>query len=272
MRLQTVTQGYLIEFMPGSARGSLSATSSEATAMLQIRESNDQSSDFLSGMAHGGMETREVTRDMEELLRGIPLRHRMLKAKEYVFRAGQPRHSLFLVHAGFFKTCLTSADGREKITGFRMRGDMLGLDSLGIGTYACDAIALDIGEVWELPYSDLCGSLPEFEQRITSFLAAEIRRDWNWMLTLATLSADQRVVSFLLDMATRLGSLGFSRQHMVLRMTRADLGSFLALKLETVTRALSRLQDKGLIAVQGKEITLRDPASMNDLLQAVDCG
>lgn len=239
--------------------------------MLQIRESLHQSGDFLSGGASDYLETREVTRDMEELLRGIPLRHRTLKAKEYVFRAGQPRHSLFLVHAGFFKTCLASADGREKITGFRMRGDMLGLDSLGIGTYACDAIALDTGEVWELPYSDLCGSLPEFEQRITSFLAAEIRRDWSWMLTLATLSADQRVASFLLDMATRLGSLGFSRQHMILRMSRADLGSFLALKLETVTRALSRLQDKGLIAVQGKEIVLRDPASMNDLLQTAAC-
>lgn len=235
--------------------------------MLQLRESTDHPSDLLPDMTHGGTATREVTRDMEALLRGIPLRHRSLKAKEYVFRTGQPRHSLFLVHAGFFKTCLASADGREKITGFRMRGDMLGLDSLGIDTYACDAIALETGEIWELPYADLCGSLPEFEQRITSFLAAEIRRDWNWMLTLSTLSADQRVVSFLLDMATRLGSLGFSRQHMILRMTRADLGSFLAIKLETVTRALSRLQDKGFIAVQGKEIILRDPASMNDLLQ-----
>lgn len=236
--------------------------------MLQLRESTDQANDLPPDMTHGGRETREVTRDMEALLQGIPLRHRSLKPKEYVFRAGQPRHSLFLVHGGFFKTCLASADGREKITGFRMRGDMLGLDSLGIETYACDAIALDVGEVWELPYADLCGSLPEFEQRITSFLAAEIRRDWNWMLTLSTLSADQRVVSFLLDMATRLGSLGFSRQHMILRMTRADLGSFLAIKLETVTRALSRLQDKGFIAVQGREIILRDPASMNDLLQA----
>lgn len=239
--------------------------------MLQVREPHDLPSDFLPDAMPCGRRTGEVTRDMEELLRGTPLLRRTLRAKEYVFRAGQPRQSLFLVHAGFFKTSLASADGREKITGFRMRGDLLGLDSLGTGSYACDAIALDIGEVWELPYSDLCGSLPEFEQRVTSFLAAEIRRDWNLMLALATLSADQRVVSFLLDMATRLGTLGFSRQHMILRMTRADLGSFLALKLETVTRALSRLQDKGLIAVKGREITLRDPASMNDLLQAADC-
>ena len=240
--------------------------------MLQARESNhESSSDCPIGMTHSSVGAWTAPRDIEELLRGVPLHRRTLRAKEYVFRAGQPRRSLFLVHAGFFKTCVTSIDGREKITGFRMRGDMLGLDSLGMDAYTCDAIALDTGEVWELPYTDLCGSLPEFEQRITSFLAAEIRRDWSWMLTLATLSADQRVVSFLLDLATRLGSLGFSRQSVVLRMTRADLGSFLALKLETVTRALSRLQDKGLIAVQGREIVLCDPASMNDFLQAADC-
>lgn len=240
--------------------------------MLQARESNPEPGcEHPFGMTHACVEAWKAPRDIEEFLQGVSLRRRTLKAKEYVFRAGQPRRSLFLVHAGFFKTCLTSIDGRETITGFRMRGDMLGLDSLGMDSYACDAIALDTGEVWELPYTDLCGSLPEFEQRITSFLAAEIRRDWSWMLTLATLSADQRVVSFLLDLATRLGSLGFSRQHVVLRMTRADLGSFLALKLETVTRALSRLQDKGLIAVRGKEIVLCDPASMNDFLQMADC-
>lgn len=90
------------------------------------------------------------------------------------------------------------------------------------------------------------------------------------MLTLATQSDDQRVVSFFLYLATRLGSLGFSRQRVILRMTRADLGGFLALKLETVTRALSRLQNKGLITVQGREIALCDPASTNGCLQAAD--
>ncbi len=239
--------------------------------MLQTRDYANESSDHPLATAYSCVGPHEPKRDIEALLRGVPLRRRALKAKDHVFRAGQPRRALFLVHAGFFKTCLASADGREKITGFRMRGDMLGLDSLDMDTYACDAIALDVGEVWELPYADLCGSLPEFEHCVTSFLAAEIRRDWNWMLTLATLSADQRVISFLLDLAARLGALGFSRQRMTLRMTRADLGSFLALKLETVTRALSRLQGSGLIHVQGKEITLRDPVSMRHLLQTADC-
>lgn len=204
---------------------------------------------------------------LEALLAGLPLRRRTLSPKQYVFHAGQPRHSLFFVHAGFFKTCLTSVDGRDTITGFRMRGDLIGLDSLDMDSYACDAIALDTGVLWELPYAHLCQSLPEFERRITTLLAAEIRRDWQWMLTLATLSADQRVVSFLLDLAVRLGALGFSRQQLTLRMTRADLGSFLALKLETITRALTRLQEQGMIEVKHREIFLRDPYAMNEMLQ-----
>jgi CRP/FNR family transcriptional regulator len=91
------------------------------------------------------------------------------------------------------------------------------------------------------------------------------------MLTVATLSADQRVVSFLLDLAARLGALGFSRRHMTLRMTRADLGSFLALKLETVTRALTRLQEMGLILVSGKDIQLCDAQAMDAFVQSGGC-
>jgi CRP/FNR family transcriptional regulator len=84
---------------------------------------------------------------LEALVQGLPLRRRRIRAKEYVFRAGQARQSLYLIHAGFFKTCVVSEDGREKITGFRLRGDLLGLDALDMTSYACDAMALDVGEV-----------------------------------------------------------------------------------------------------------------------------
>jgi CRP/FNR family transcriptional regulator len=207
-------------------------------------------------------------KSLEGLLQSWPLQRRRIHAKQYVFRAGQVRSSLFLVHAGFFKTCLISEDGREKITGFRMRGDLLGLDALDMETYACDAIALDLGEVWELPYAHLRDSLPDFQQRITAILAGEIRRDWNWMLALGTLAADQRVVAFLLDLASRLEVMGFSPRRLMLRMTRAELGNFLALKLETVTRALSRLQAQGLIAVIGREIRIEDANGLRALLHS----
>lgn len=205
---------------------------------------------------------------METLVAGLPLQRRLMRARQYVFRAGQPRQSLFLIHAGCFKTCVLSEDGREKITGFRLRGDLLGTDALDMPSYACDAIALDVGEVWELPVAHLRDSLPDFHERLTAVLASEIRRDWGWMLALGTLSAEQRVIAFLLDLAARLEALGFSACHLMLRMTRADLGNFLALKLETVTRALSHLQALGLIGVERRQIRIEDPVGLRGLLGA----
>ncbi|BAV99793.1 helix-turn-helix domain-containing protein [Lysobacter enzymogenes] len=204
-----------------------------------------------------------------ELLRlGWPLQRRRVRAKQHVFRAGQPRTALYLVHAGCFKTALVSEDGREKITGFRLRGDLLGLDALDMNAYACDAVALDTGELWEVPFARLRSELPQFQERITALLAREIRRDWTWMLALGTLGADQRVVTFLFDLAARLQALGFSGERLQLRMTRAELGNFLSLTLETVARSLSRLQARGLIEVAGREIVLRDRAALSELLAA----
>lgn len=199
---------------------------------------------------------------LEQLLHGLPLARRRLKRRQYVFRAGQPRHGLYLIHSGFFKTRVISEDGREKVTGFRLRGDLLGLEALDLPHYTCDAIALDVGEIWELPPAYLRERLPEFQERLTAALASEIRRDWNWMLVLGSLNADQRVVSFLLDFSSRLSALGFSATSMLLRMTRADLGNFLALQLETVVRALYRLQAQGLIEVDRREIRILDPVRL----------
>ena len=217
-------------------------------------------SEFVAPMA------RPERQDLESLLQHLPLQRRQLKPRQYLFRAGQPRHSLFLIHAGFFKASVNSADGREKITGFRMRGDLLGIDALDMDTYACDAIALDVCEVWELPVALLRERLPEFQERLTSLLASEIRRDWGWMLALGTLSAEQRVIAFLLDFAARLERLGFSPRSLMLHMTRAELGNFLSLQLETVTRALSRLQAKGLIAVDRREIRIEDAAGLQAMM------
>ena len=207
--------------------------------------------------------------DLETLLQGLPLQRRRLRSRQYLFRAGQPRQSLFLIHAGFFKTSVLSEDGREKVTGFRMRGDLLGIDALDMPTYTCDALALDVGEVWELPVAQLRRHLPEFQERLTSLLASEIRRDWSWMLCLGTLTAEQRVITFLLDLAARMERLGFSSRCLILRMTRAELGNFLSLQLETVTRALSRLHAQGLIDVERREIRIEDPASLRAMLRGI---
>lgn len=212
--------------------------------------------------------TRPHLSELETLLRTLPVHRRCLQRKETLFRAGQPCHSLFLVHAGFFKTCVLSEDGREKITGFHLRGDLLGIDSFDMPTYGCDAVALDTCEVWELPLAQIRTSAPELLHQVTATLAGEIRRDWRWMLILGTLNAEQRVVAFLLDLAARLEALGFSARHLLLRMTRAELGNFLALQLETVTRVLSRLAASGLIAVDGREIRIDDAKALRAIMAA----
>ncbi len=199
---------------------------------------------------------------LAEKVRELPLRRRSVHAKEVLFHSGQRTGTLYLVHAGFFKTTVVSADGREKITGFRLRGDLLGVDSIGLPAHTCDAVALDTGEVWELSLDQLQQHLPELLPDIASLLAGEIRRDWQWMLDMSSLNAEQRVISFLLDLGTRFQALGFSRYDLRLRMTRADLGNFLSLQLETVTRALSKLAAAGLIVVEGREIRLQDPAAL----------
>ena len=205
---------------------------------------------------------------LEALLQPLALPRRRLQRKQILFRAGQPCHSLFFVHAGFFKTCVLSEDGREKITGFHLRGDLLGIDSFDMPTHACDAVALDTGEVWELPLTMLRERNTDLLPVVTAALASELRRDWRWMLALGTLNAEQRVATFLLDLAARFTALGFSARHVMLRMTRAELGSFLALQLETVTRALTRLACSGMIEVGGKEILIKNPTALRAMLTA----
>jgi CRP/FNR family transcriptional regulator len=199
--------------------------------------------------------------DIELLHRHAALAQRKLRAGEYLYRNGQPFNSLYLVHAGFLKTCELAQDGREQVTGFPMRGELLGVESIGLDAYACDVVALDDCVVWCVPYHPVLGAStddPALHARLAAALANAIRRDRSWMLTVGTLAAENRVAAFLLDFAARQARLGFSSNHFILRMGRADIASYLALTHETVTRALTRLAQRGLISVLRREIRLLD--------------
>ena len=201
------------------------------------------------------------------LFQSTPLRRRV-QARQALFRAGQACHSLFLVHGGYFKSSVASADGRERVTGLRMRGDILGLESLGLETYACDAIALDVSEVWEIPVSRLAMADARAQSCLSAQLAAQVRRDWECMLATGTLSAEQRVVDFLLGLSRRHAQMGFSADCLDVRLSRAEIGSYLSLQLETVTRALSHLQALGLIKVERRRITINDRQALQSRLAA----
>jgi len=201
----------------------------------------------------------------EELRSHVSVVRRKLVAGQALFRAGQPFKAIFLIHAGSIKTCELAEDGREQVTGFRMAGELVGVESIGLPSYACDGIALESCEIWELPYPPVmtaCQRIPELHALLTSALAGEIRRDRSWMLALGTLSAEQRVAAFVLDVGARYAESGYSGDHFILRMSRADMASFLALKHETVSRALSHLAETSCIAVDRREMRILDRARL----------
>src|SRR5579883_246677 len=143
--------------------------------------------------------------DIETLRSYVPIVQRKLTAGQYLYRAGQPFNALYLVNVGFLKTCLVTEDGREQVTGFRMRGDLIGIESIGAATHECDVVALETSGVWELPYPAIlraCAQMPELQERLTWALAAQIRSDRSWKLALGSLSSEQRVAAFLLDLAS----------------------------------------------------------------------
>lgn len=183
-----------------------------------------------------------------------------------LYHSGQPFHSLYLVHVGTLKIRVTTEGGREQVMGFRLRGDLLGAESIGLDAYYCDAVALDDAEVWCMPYVSMlraAGNDVGMNMHLTAMLADSIRRDQAWMLRADTLGAAQRVAAFLLDFAARHAKLGYSASHFILKMRRVDIASYLGIQHETVTRVLTRLAQRRLIAVQRREIRLLDIPGLN---------
>lgn len=203
--------------------------------------------------------------DPEELREYVQILRRRVEPGEYVYRAGQAFNAIFYVRLGSVKMCELAEDGREQVTGFFLQGELVGAESIGLSTYTCDVIALETTEIWDLPFPPVltaCARIPEMQSRLTAALAEKIRKNRSWMLALGTLSAEQRVGAFLLDLASRYEAMGFSGCHFMLRMCRADIASYLALKHETVSRALGNLADAKCIEVQRKEMRILDRAGL----------
>jgi CRP/FNR family transcriptional regulator len=163
------------------------------------------------------------------------------------------------VHAGSFKTVLLTEDGREQVTGFHMAGEVLGVDGLGADTYSGDAIALEDGEVIEIPRDTLDSLVrhePLLQRELFRMLAGEIQRERALMVLLGSMRAEERIAVFLLNLSQRMAARGYSATRFILRMTREEIGSLLGLKLETVSRILSRFQAEKMIRVHNREIDL----------------
>jgi CRP/FNR family transcriptional regulator, anaerobic regulatory protein len=207
-----------------------------------------------------GLSGQDVDR-VDEL---IYTRRRIARG-ESVYRAGDDFGSLYAVRSGFFKTLQTLEDGREQVTGFHMGGEIMGMDGIGAEKHGSSAVALEDSEVCVIPYSRLVNLGHEMEglqRQFHKVMSREIAQEHSVMLLLGTMRAEERLAAFLLNLSQRFTARGYSASDFNLRMTREEIGSYLGLKLETVSRAFSKFQDDGLIGVHQKHIQILDVAGL----------
>ena len=196
-----------------------------------------------------------------ERVDSIVAQRRTLARGDALFRTGDAFRSLYAVRTGFFKTCVSAEDGRDQVTGFQMAGELLGLDGIGSGHHMCDAIALEDSQVCVIPYDSLehvSRDVEELGRQFHRIMSREIVRDHGVMMLLGSMRAEERVAAFLLNLARRYRARGYSSSSFVLRMTREEIGSFLGLKLETVSRTFSKFAESGLLEVKQRQIRLLD--------------
>ena len=206
--------------------------------------------------------------EFEQLDTVIKQSHR-LKKGEFLFRSGEFFHSLYAIRTGFFKTTVASQDGRDQVTGFFMSGELIGMDGICTHSHSCDAVALEDSEVCELPFGHmeaLSKEIPSIQTHFFRLMSREIVRDQGVMLLLGNMRAEERIAAFLLNLSQRLHHRGFAANDFILRMSREEIGSYLGLKLETVSRTLSRFHQEGLIVVEHKHIRLLKPELLNQMV------
>lgn len=214
-----------------------------------------------------------IAETLRTLQDAVAITRRVVHAGDTIYHSGERFASLYVINSGFFKTINLAADGREQVVGLHFKGDWLGFDGIAGGQYGCDAVAMDTGEVWIIRYDALiaaCAKQPPLLGMLHTAMSLEMTRDRNSLLSLCTLSADARVADFLRYWAESLAQRGLRTDQITLRMTRAEIGNYLGMTLETVSRALSKLSRDKLIAFNQKgrrEVQIPDVRALCTYIQ-----
>jgi CRP/FNR family transcriptional regulator len=196
-----------------------------------------------------------------ERVENIVHARRRIKRGETLFHAGDSFNSVYAIRMGFFKASVIDNEGREQVTGFFMGGELLGMEGIGAGKFNATATALEDSEVCVMPFSlieEMSHEIRALQHHLHAVLAREIVRDHGVMMLLGSMRAEERLAVFLINLSQRFTARGYSPSEFYLRMTREEIGSYLGLKLETVSRVFSRFQEQGLVAVQQKFIRITD--------------
>ncbi len=216
-----------------------------------------------------GMNADELAR-VDELVVKRPA----VKRGRPLFRAGEKFTALYAIRSGFFKSCVTTEDGRDQVTGFQMAGEIMGLDGVAGEQHTCDAIALEDSEVCVLPFGrmeEIARHVKALQHHVHKIMSGEIVREHGVMQLLGSMKAEERLAAFMLNLVQRLHVRGFSRSDFILRMTREEIGSYLGLTLETVSRTFSKFADLGLINVNQRHIHIRDADALQRIVNPQWC-
>ncbi|MCK9237826.1 MAG: fumarate/nitrate reduction transcriptional regulator Fnr [Thiopseudomonas sp.] len=200
-----------------------------------------------------------LSMDLDDLnaLDEIVKRSRPLKKGEFLFRQGDTFNSVYAVRSGSLKTFSITDCGEEQITGFHLPSEFVGLSGMDTDNYPVSAIALETTSICEIPFDrldDLSASLPQLRRQLMRIMSREIRDDQQMMLLLSKKTADERIATFLVNLSARFRSRGYSPYQFRLAMSRNEMGNYLGLAVETVSRVFTRFQQSSLLSAEGKEI------------------
>ena len=205
--------------------------------------------------------------DMRKLDEVVAIRRR-IKQGDMLFSSGESFTSLYAIRTGFFKTCVSTEDGREQVTGFQMAGEIIGLDGIVTDHHSCNAVALEDAEVCVMPFAnveELSREFPLLQRHVHKIMSREIVRENSVMMLLGNMRAEERLAAFLLNLVQRLHARGFSQSELTLRMSREEIGSYLGMKLETVSRTFSKFSDEGIIEVKQRYVHILNPESLKKI-------
>ena len=215
-----------------------------------------------------GLEDADIVR-----LDQIIGRRRRLARDERLYQVGEPFRNLYAVRFGHFKTFQVNAAGEAQITGFQMAGELLGMDAISADRHHCNAVALEDSEVCEIPFSSLeqlLGNMPTLLRHFHRMMSQEITREQSVMLLLGNMQATQRFAAFIVNLASRYEARGYSGSNFQLRMSREEIGNYLGLTIESVSRLLSKFKKEGWLRVSNREIEILQPAKLKAITAGTD--
>ena len=198
-------------------------------------------------------------------------RKRPVHKGDKIFNDGQELHALYAIRSGTFKTFTVNEQGEEQITGFHLAGDLLGFDAIAETEHKSFAQALETSMICEIPYNNLdklSNTMPKLKKQVLRLMSNEIRTDQEMLTLLNRKNAEQRVATFLMSLSDRYHTRGLSANEFRLTMTRSDIGNYIGLTVETISRLLNRFHKNGLIKVDGKLITILDIDALIDCAEA----